>query len=406
MRRWLVLVTILILALSATAIAFAQDATPTPPQGTVVPMPPAATPTVDGDDEDTETQPPAAETPTGESAPNQPEAPQSNPSQTVITTAPSQAFLTLDLAAGFALDPFFVSVNGGGTRDATELAPGCDGWTSENPVVSLNWSGEADFVEVFLYSDHNPILIVETPAGDFLCNEDTNRLLQDPTLQIDSPPAGTYNIWVGNADNVGLIPAVLVLTTREDVNIGTFDLTGFVQRPAIRETLADAGNVLADAADAQAQLSATLARGFAPTVLEAGDTITHTAVITGGVPGFVFPTAEGSPNVVCSGVINPALKQMFTVGEGVDAVNIFLETELDGTLLIVQPDGLALCVDDSADGSNLNPRILLEDLQPGSYGVVIGSVQSGEAADGIVTISTDMDLAPALLSPEDLGASE
>jgi len=45
------------------------------------------------------------------------------------------AFLSLDLAAGFPLDPFFVSVNGGGDLDASTLSDECTGYINELPIV-------------------------------------------------------------------------------------------------------------------------------------------------------------------------------------------------------------------------------------------------------------------------------
>src|SRR5262245_20002239 len=62
------------------------------------------------------------------------------------TDASSQAptaYVTLNLAAGFPLDPFFVSVNGGGEVDASTLASGCTGYVNTEPTVTLNWTGEA-----------------------------------------------------------------------------------------------------------------------------------------------------------------------------------------------------------------------------------------------------------------------
>ena len=49
------------------------------------------------------------------------------------------AMLTLDLSDGFALDPTFVSVNGGGEVDARLLSAKCKGYINRQPVATVKW---------------------------------------------------------------------------------------------------------------------------------------------------------------------------------------------------------------------------------------------------------------------------
>ncbi|MEZ4834599.1 MAG: hypothetical protein R2873_21855 [Caldilineaceae bacterium] len=135
---------------------------------------------------------------------------------------PPRAFAAIDLSAGFPLDPLLISLNGGGDIDVSDWGDECVGFVTELPTVTLNWTGESDFVEAFFYSDHDPVLVVETPSGEFLCNDDANEAILDPVVQIDDPEQGRYNIWVGSYDEGQLLPGLLVLTTRHEVNIGTF----------------------------------------------------------------------------------------------------------------------------------------------------------------------------------------
>jgi len=387
----MILVTIVVLLFSITAIAFAQD---TPPGGTV-PSLPGVTPT-DAPDEEEEENPQATATP----------LPAAEGEESTGTVPSNQAYLTVDLGGGFVLDPFFVSVNGGGKVDASTLDDACVGWISERPVVQLNWSGTAEFAEAFIYSDHNPSLVIEAPDGSFICNDDTNDLLLDPTIEVANPPTGTYNIWIGNIDNQGLIPAVLVLTSRSEVNTGTFDLTNLVMRPAIREVRLDVADAIPGLAEVQAKLETALAEVEPEMVIDTDTTITFTQEVSGGLPGFVFPTAIDSPQVLCNGLINPDNAHYFTLGEGVSGLNIFAESNIDGTLILVGPDGLAYCTDESPDGITLNPHMILEDLAPGTYAIGVGNVAPNGPAEAVVTLSTDLGLAPALLTPEEIGGSE
>lgn len=409
MRRWIILATIMLLALSLSAVAFAQGTNPTPPSGTVPSVP--STPGDSDDEESTD----ATATPAPEGAATA--VPTEEASEEVTTTVAStltaalpaespQAYMTLDVTGGFALDPFFVSLNGGGPIDASTLDPSCSGYITERPRLTINWAGTAEFAELFLYSDHNPSLIIQTPTGDYICNDDTNDLLHDPTIEVTNPPDGEYKIWIGNIDNEGLIPVVAVLTSRTEVNTGTFDIGTFVQRPPVREVLLQAADNDMSGVDVQQKLVDLLAASTDATTVEADAFITSTQPISGGLPGFLFPTAPASPFPVCSGVTDPDSAFVFNVAEGVESLNLYAESNVDSTLLIIQPDGLSICTDESPDGINRNPQILLHDLLPGNYAVLVGGVQVEEPTEAVVTITTNLDDAPVMLSAEDLAGGE
>lgn len=408
MRRWIMVAAILLLALSVSAVALAQGTNPTPPSGTVPSLP--GTP--GGTDEDDEE---ATATPLPESAVTA--VPNEEASDTVTTTVAStltaavvaeapQAYITLDVTGGFALDPFFVSVNGGGLVDASTLDPSCSGYISERPRITINWDGTAEFAELFLYSDHNPSLVVQTPAGDYVCNDDTNDLLRDATIEVTDPAPGQYKIWVGNIDNKGLIPVVAVLTSRTEINTGTFNLATFIQRPPVRELLLKAADNVPSGGDVQAILVDKLVAATDVTAIGPDTTLTSTMPISGGLPGFLFPTAPSSPFSVCTGLVNTDDAYVFTVAEGVESLNLFAESSVDSTLLVIQPDGLSICTDEAPDGVNRNPHLILGDLEPGNYAVLVGGVQVQEPTEAIVTITTNLDEAPVMLSAEQLAGGE
>lgn len=410
MRRWIIVAAILLLALSASAVALAQGTNPTPPAGTVPSLP--GTPGgSDEDDEDEEAT--ATPLPGGAATP----VPDEEASETLTTTVAStltaaiaveapQAYITIDVTGGFALDPFFVSINGGGPIDASTLDPSCSGYITERPRLTINWDGSAPFAELFLYSDHNPSLVVQTPDGSYICNDDTNDLVRDATIEVTNPPSGQYKIWVGNIDNKGLIPVVAVLTSRTEINTGTFDLKSFVQRPPVREFLLKAADNLMSGGEVQSILVDKLASATDSTVIEPDSTITTTQPISGGLPGFLFPTAPASPFSVCTGLVDTESAFVFNVAEGVESLNFFAESDVDATLLVIQPDGLSLCTDEAPDDINRNPQLILHDLQPGNYAVLVGGVQVEEPSEAVVTITTNLDEAPVMLSAEQLAGGE
>ena len=142
------------------------------------------------------------------------------------------AFLTINPTAGFPLDPFLVSVQGGGPVEASTLSEDCTGYVAANPTVTVNFQGEADILRAFFYSDGDPTLVVRTPDGAYLCGDNTNSLILDPTVEITKPVTGTYDVWVGSIVSTDLIPGFLVFTTRSDMDAAKLALGSLVKRPA------------------------------------------------------------------------------------------------------------------------------------------------------------------------------
>ncbi|MFN2169500.1 MAG: copper resistance protein NlpE N-terminal domain-containing protein, partial [Anaerolineae bacterium] len=308
--------------------------------------------------------------------------------------APKRAFLTIDLEAGFALDPFLVSVNAGGTIDASGLSPDCTGYISANPVVSVNWTGEADSVKAFFYSDHDPTLVIQAPDGQYYCNDDANALLLDPMIELDSPPQGEYNIWLGSYSDNQLLPGVLVLTTRPDVSVGTFSLEGLVKRPALPDVLAApeprlAATLLTDALANYKGSTVDLAAG--------GDETSMSVTAEGDIAAFDVPL-EG---VTCTGYIPAKPDLVFDWSGQADSLQFFFEGDADTTLVVIAPGGKVFCTDDAEPGSNVNPLLVVHDPLEGRYAVFVGRVHPENPVQGTLTVGDDLSSAPRILAPGD-----
>lgn len=329
-------------------------------------------------------------------------APAQAQSQPAVDEPPA-AFLTLNLAAGYPLDPFIVSLNGGGPVDASALGGDCVGYIGESPTLAVNWTGDAEFVEAFFYSDHDPVLVIETPDGDYLCNDDANEHLLDPVIQLDNPAHGEYKIWAGAYDADQLIPGVLVLTTRPEVHLGTFDLGSLVQRPAIARDLVETENP-------QRPLSATAAMTdvmrtrLAPIALnvDAGP-FTTTVTVDGTFPAFEIAVRGDR----CNGLLERGPTFVFEWEEESERLRIFFESDLDSTLLVETADGQILCNDDSiaaqiASGEsevvNLNPLVEIAEPVPGRYYVFVGRLADEGEVSGVLTVTGTADATPALLA--------
>ena len=123
-------------------------------------------------------------------------------------------------------------MQGGGPVEASTLSEDCTGYVAANPSVTVNFQGEAGLLRAFFYSDGDPTLVVRTPDGAYLCGDNTNSLILDPTVEITKPVTGTYDVWVGSTVATDLVPGFLVFTTRSDMDAAKLTLGSLVKRPA------------------------------------------------------------------------------------------------------------------------------------------------------------------------------
>jgi len=300
------------------------------------------------------------------------------------------AFITMNLEAGFVLDPFLVSVNGGGDVDASTLGDGCTGYISENPILTVDWSGETDFVDVFFYSEHDPVLVIQTPDGEYLCNDDASDALLDPQIKLESPEPGRYNFWVGSFDEGQLIPGILVLTTRSDVTAGSFDLGDLVHRGAVStDETQDAEQAKLDeftAAQADTEITAPE---------EGTDTLNADVVADGEIPAFDIRVNDQ----ICNGYISQEPAFGFNEDGNADLLRVFVEAEADATLFLARGADEVWCNDDAEPGVNLNPMVEIENPEAGDYFVYVVRLSLDEPITATVTATENADLMPAVLAP-------
>lgn len=310
-----------------------------------------------------------------------------------VARAVDASLVTLDLAAGFPLDPTFVSVQGGGEVDASLLSSECVGYINQQPVATVDWTGDAPFVETFFVSDSDPTLVVLTPDGQLLCNDDADEHLLDPVIEISEPVTGTYRIWVGSYAKGQLIPGVLVFTTKPEVNIGTFNLGGLIRRPLVAETQAEPKLASTrEAATASIQALESEAVAIAPD----SDPVSVSLTVSGTIPLFELDL----PDPACNGLVSGVPDFVFDWSGDGGAFTVFFEGDGDSTLLVLSEDAEMLaCGDDAEAGANINPLVTVADAKPGLYGVWVGRLDPTRPVLGTLTVTTAADAAPKVLGP-------
>jgi hypothetical protein len=106
----------------------------------------------------------------------------------------------VQLSPGFQPDPYSVNVVAGGPINARQaLGNACPGFIADAPDFDLHWgSGNSGLpLVISVNSSVDTTLVVRTPGGQWLCEDDGGFNAMNPGMRIDNPRPGLYDIWVG-----------------------------------------------------------------------------------------------------------------------------------------------------------------------------------------------------------------
>jgi hypothetical protein len=123
---------------------------------------------------------------------------------------------TGELTAGFEPDPQELPVSAGGSIDVSaSLGGDCAGFVTAAPDLEITWSGSTGTLLRFYFvadvDGDDTVLVVNDPAGDWWCSDDSHGTF-NPTIDFSTGPDGTYDIWVGTYETDLLIPGILSIT--------------------------------------------------------------------------------------------------------------------------------------------------------------------------------------------------
>lgn len=297
---------------------------------------------------------------------------------------------SVNLAAGFILDPYLLPVIGAGETAAADLLEGCNGFVGADPDGVVNWSGETEQLSFFVYSDSDPVLVVQQPDGSFVCNDDAGLNTVQPLVTIKDPAEGAYKIHVGTAtqDQPALGFLGITAMALDDAALADLDLRPMLTRRARPQPQPqpqlDPSSLLTGRPGIFG--SANLEAGFRP--------VQKFAAGGGDVAAFTVENKQ----LVCAGFVSLVPSYSFTwSGEG-EALRLFFEAKQDSSLAVVAPDQQVLCNMNAAE-DNLNPALDIAEPAAGRYKVYIASMAPGEIVAGLLTITSDADSAPSILAP-------
>lgn len=103
------------------------------------------------------------------------------------------------LRGGFMPDPFTIGITSGGSLDASTmgLGSGCRGFVTREPDYILDYNSPRAFLRIYFVGNGDTTLVINDAAGRWHCNDDSYGGL-NPTVDINRPAGGQYDIWVGS----------------------------------------------------------------------------------------------------------------------------------------------------------------------------------------------------------------
>jgi hypothetical protein len=110
-------------------------------------------------------------------------------------------FGTVNLRSGFTPDPRVVPVVSGGQINASRVRGSgtCRGFISAAPDVRLVYSASGNYpLIISVASNADTTLVINTPDGRWLCDDDGGENGLNPSIRLQRPRSGRYEIWVGS----------------------------------------------------------------------------------------------------------------------------------------------------------------------------------------------------------------
>ena len=232
----------------------------------------------------------------------------------------------------------------GGPVTLSDVSGNCRGYAQPMPSHVLNVSPGTSQVRIGATSDVDTTLMVQTPDGRILCDDDGGEGL-NPLLEFAATP-GQYRVWVGSYSSSSSGPYNLDATAIGGGPVGQVQgaLYGAIEMTA----------------------------GALPDPM----------IMTGTYGGQLQASGlDGS----CRGWISVPPTHIINARSGFRNLRLVVRADADTTLVVRYPDGRLSCDDDS--GGNANP-IVEGPTGPGQILVWVGSYSNGGSGPHMLGVTT------------------
>lgn len=298
--------------------------------------------------------------------------------QTGLNYQLSPNYGTSNLSSGFLPDPFTVNMISGGSVSISSFLTGaeCRGYATSAPDYRIRLSGSSSFIRFFFVGNGDTTLVVNSASGNWYCDDDSFGTL-NPSIDLNSPSNGTYDIWVGSFSSGRFISGTLYITELSSVNPTStrgisITLPTRTPVPQPPPPVSNSG-----------RLDYTLAANYGVVNLRSGflpDPYSYSMTSGGSVSISSFLTGNE-----CRGYATSAPDLQLNLQGTSRLLRFFFVSTRDTTLVVNDARGNWYCDDDSF--GTLDPTIDLSNAGAGSYDVWIGSFVSGQFNSGRLYIT-------------------
>lgn len=121
----------------------------------------------------------------------------------------------ISLESGFLPDPSVHEALAGGSIDVSLNLGHCTGFAASSPDFNFYWSGSTNNLKIYFEADEpndDTVLIINTPDGEWICNDDAYEETLNPMLNLFGYGNGRYDIWIGTYRDGGFASGKLVIT--------------------------------------------------------------------------------------------------------------------------------------------------------------------------------------------------
>lgn len=278
---------------------------------------------------------------------------------------------TVRLVHGFTPDPQSHTVSAGGTTRNPLSGSGCAGYLNASaPDVDLNYDASSLSLTISAASASDVSLVVHTPDGRWLCDDDGAEAPLNAKLTISNPVDGVYSIWVATYAETSDRPTSYVGFSELNREVNENDQGG-----SSSSSNGNYPNWQANPTYGEIALRA----GFRPDPTSRDITVggsSRNPVSGSGCTGFINASA-------------PDYEVNYTAGSGTLPLNFYVKSSVDTSLLVYTADGRWVCDDDSGDG--LNPWVSVSNPGTGSYQIWVGAYSESGNLRGSRLFISELD---------------